>query len=71
METKLKIRAENWAEIKAKLKQTFAKLTDDDLFFEEGKETELLERLEKKLGKTIQEISYMIDDYQSDYYLIR
>lgn len=66
METKLKIRVENWNEIKTKLKQTFAKLTDDDLFFEEGKETQLLERLKKKLGKSIQEISYMIDDYQSD-----
>lgn len=51
METKLNIKG-NWDELKGKLKQKYAKLTDDDLLFVEGKENELLGRLEKKLGQT-------------------
>ena len=30
-----------WNEVKGKLKQEFADLTDDDLLYEEGKEDEL------------------------------
>jgi uncharacterized protein YjbJ (UPF0337 family) len=41
----------NWDEIKGKLKQKYADLTDDDLTFIEGKEDELLGRLEKRTGK--------------------
>jgi uncharacterized protein YjbJ (UPF0337 family) len=46
----------NWNEAAGKLKQEFASLTDDDLLFKEGKEEELLGRLQKKLGKTREEI---------------
>jgi uncharacterized protein YjbJ (UPF0337 family) len=42
----------NWNEIAGKLKQQFGNLTDDDLLFTEGKEEELLGRLQQKLGKT-------------------
>ena len=42
----------NWHEIAGKLKQTYADLTDDDLLYAEGKEEELLGRLQKKLGKS-------------------
>src|SRR5438477_446053 len=35
----------NWNEVKGKLKQKYAQLTDDDLAFTEGKEDELLGRL--------------------------
>jgi uncharacterized protein YjbJ (UPF0337 family) len=42
----------NWNEIAGKLKQKYADLTDDDLLFAEGKEEELLGRLQKKLGQT-------------------
>ena len=38
----------NWNEIKGKLKQKYAQLTDDDLTFAEGKEEELLGRLQKR-----------------------
>jgi uncharacterized protein YjbJ (UPF0337 family) len=41
-----------WNELKGKLKQTYGNLTDDDLRYEEGKEDELLGRLQKKTGKT-------------------
>jgi len=38
------------------MKQKYAQLTDDDLAFAEGKEDELLGRLEQKLGKTKEEL---------------
>ena len=41
----------SWNEIKGKLKQKYAELTDDDLTFAEGKENELLGRLQQRLGK--------------------
>ncbi len=50
----------NWNKAKGKLKQKFAGLTDDDLLFEEGKEEELLGRLQVKLGKTKDELRKMI-----------
>ena len=60
METKLNIKG-NWDVLKGKLKQKYAKLTDDDLLFVEGKENELLGRLEKKLGKTKEETRDFIE----------
>ena len=42
----------NWNEIKGKLKQKYGQLTDQDLMFAEGKEDELLGRLQTRLGKT-------------------
>ena len=47
---KLEIKG-SWNELKGKLKQQYGNLTDDDLVFSEGKEDELLGRLQKKLGK--------------------
>jgi uncharacterized protein YjbJ (UPF0337 family) len=41
-----------WNEVKGKLKQKYGQLADDDLSFAEGKEDELLGRLQKKLGKS-------------------
>jgi uncharacterized protein YjbJ (UPF0337 family) len=60
MDTKLQIKG-NWDELKGKLKQKYAILTDDDLLFVEGKENELLGRLEKKLGQTKDEIRKAIE----------
>ena len=51
----------SWNEIKGKLKQTYGNLTDDDLVFAEGKDDELMGRLQKKLGKTKDEIRLMIE----------
>lgn len=50
----------NWNEIKGKLKQKFAMLTDHDLLLVEGKQDELLGRLQVKLGKTKEEIHKLI-----------
>ena len=46
----------NWNVIKGKIKQEYGDLTDDDLIFAEGKEDELWGRLQKKIGKTKEEI---------------
>lgn len=51
----------NWNEIAGKLKQKFANLTDDDLLYAEGKEEELLGRLQQKIGKTQDEIRRIIE----------
>ena len=40
-----------WNEVKGKIKQAHANLTDDDLEYEEGKDDELLGRLQTKIGK--------------------
>jgi uncharacterized protein YjbJ (UPF0337 family) len=56
----LKIKG-NWNEMKGKLKKQYANLTDDDLLYEEGKEDELLGRLQKKTGHTKDEIKKWID----------
>jgi uncharacterized protein YjbJ (UPF0337 family) len=50
----------NWNELKGKLKQQFAQLTDNDLLFAEGKKEELIGRLQIKLGKTKEEINKII-----------
>jgi uncharacterized protein YjbJ (UPF0337 family) len=50
----------NWNEIKGKLKQKFSILTDNDLLLVEGKKDELLGRLQKRLGKTKEEIRLLI-----------
>lgn len=46
----------NWNELKGKLKQKYADLSDDDLAYVEGKEDELLGRLQKATGKTKEEL---------------
>jgi uncharacterized protein YjbJ (UPF0337 family) len=50
----------NWNETKGKLKQKFALLTDSDLLLIEGKQDEMLGRLQIKLGKTKEEIQKII-----------
>ena len=50
----------SWNELKGKLKQQYGNLTDDDLVFSEGKEDELLGRLQKKLGKSKDDVRQMI-----------
>jgi len=50
----------NWNELKGKLKQQFATLTDNDLMFDEGKKEEMYEKLQIKLGKTKEELHKII-----------
>jgi uncharacterized protein YjbJ (UPF0337 family) len=52
----------SWNEMKGKLKQKYGELTDDDLTYSEGKEDELYGRLQKRLGKTKEEVRREIDN---------
>lgn len=52
----------NWNETKGKLKQKFAILTDDDLLFAQGKQEELLGRLQIRLGRTREEIQKILSE---------
>lgn len=52
----------NWNELKGKLKQKFADLTDDDLMYAEGKEDEMLGKLQIKLGKSKDEVRKIISE---------
>ncbi|MGK7371230.1 MAG: CsbD family protein [Candidatus Halalkalibacterium sp. M3_1C_030] len=51
----------NWNEVKGKLKQKYAELTDDDLQYTEGKEEQLIGRIQKKLGKSKDEVRKIIN----------
>ena len=53
----------NWNVIKGKLKEEYAELTDNDLVYEEGKEDQLLGRIQKKTGKTKEQIKTWIDKF--------
>jgi len=59
---KLQIKG-NWNIIKGKLKKQYADLTDDDLTYDEGREDELLGRLQKRTGESREEIIERINEY--------
>lgn len=46
----------NWNIIKGKLKQKYADLTDNDLDYVEGKQEELLGRIQKRTGMTREQL---------------
>ena len=49
--------AGNWKEQKDKLKAKFSTLTDADLHFESGKKDEMMAKVQKKIGKTKEELT--------------
>ncbi len=51
-----------WNELKGKIKQAYGDLTDDDLIREEGKDDELLGKLQQKTGKGREELVKWIND---------
>lgn len=50
----------NWNDQKAKLKAKFSTLTDSDLQYEDGKKDEMMSRIQKKLGKSKEELAAVI-----------
>lgn len=56
MSLELKIKG-NWNELKGKLKEKYADLTDDDLMYAEGQEDQLLGKLQQKTGAAKEELS--------------
>jgi uncharacterized protein YjbJ (UPF0337 family) len=53
----------DWNQVKGRLKQKFGQLTDDDLVYAEGKDDELVGRLEKKLGVAKDKITRLISEF--------
>jgi uncharacterized protein YjbJ (UPF0337 family) len=52
----------DWNITKGKLKQTWAKLTDDDLQFAEGKSEELIGRIQKRTGETREAVEKALNE---------
>ena len=52
----------DWNVIKGTLKQKWAKLTDDDLQYAEGKQEELLGRIQKVTGATREAVQKAIKE---------
>ncbi|HTK21593.1 MAG TPA: CsbD family protein [Mucilaginibacter sp.] len=52
---KLQIKG-GWNEMKGKIKQAYGDLTDDDLTYEEGKDDEMLGKIQQKTGKSRDEL---------------
>jgi uncharacterized protein YjbJ (UPF0337 family) len=58
--TRLKLNG-SWNDVKGKMKKEYGDLTDDDLTYEEGRDDEFLGKLQKKLGKTKEELKAWIE----------
>ena len=56
----------DWNITKGKLKQKWAKLTDDDLQYSEGMQEELLGRIQKRTGETREAVEKAIKESSSD-----
>jgi uncharacterized protein YjbJ (UPF0337 family) len=52
----------DWNIAKGKLKQKWAKLTDDDLRYADGKTDELVGRIQKRTGETQEAIEKAINE---------
>jgi uncharacterized protein YjbJ (UPF0337 family) len=63
---KLEIKGD-WNITKGKLKQKWAKLTDDDLQYAEGKQEELVGRIQKRTGETREAVEKAIKESCSTY----
>lgn len=56
-----------WPELKPLLKKRFTQLSDDDLVYVKGHETELLARLQIKIGQTEDDIDRIIRSFHVAY----
>jgi uncharacterized protein YjbJ (UPF0337 family) len=63
--TTLEIKGD-WNITKGKLKQKWAKLTDDDLQYAEGKQDELIGRIQKRTGETREAVEKALKECCSD-----
>ena len=61
---KLEIKGD-WNIAKGKLKQKWAKLTDDDLQYAEGKAEELVGRIQKRTGETREAVEKAVKEANS------
>jgi uncharacterized protein YjbJ (UPF0337 family) len=55
----------NWNIVKGKLKKKWANLTDDDLRFTEGQDDELIGRIQRRTGRTREEVEKALEEAYS------
>ncbi|HET9146271.1 MAG TPA: CsbD family protein [Sphingomicrobium sp.] len=55
----------NWKQVKGKAKVKWAKLTDDDLTFAEGKRDQLLGRIQERYGIAKDEAEKQMKEWES------
>ena len=53
----------DWNMIKGRLKQRFAKLTENDLDYKQGQEDELIGRIQKRTGATRRALEHIFNKY--------
>ena len=58
---KLQIKGD-WNIAKGKLKQRWARLTDDDLTYQQGMENELVGRIQKRTGETREAVEKAVQE---------
>jgi uncharacterized protein YjbJ (UPF0337 family) len=56
----------DWNITKGKMKQRWAKLTDDDLQYVEGQSEELLGRIQKRTGETREAVEKALKESSAD-----
>jgi uncharacterized protein YjbJ (UPF0337 family) len=62
--TKLEIKGD-WNITKGKLKEKWAKLTDNDLQFAEGKQAEVIGRIQKCTGETREAVEKAVKEFSA------
>ena len=65
-ETELNLKG-NWNVVKGKMKQAYGDLTDDDLAYTDGKEDELVGRIQKKIGSTAADVRSMLNKFNREH----
>ena len=56
----------NWNIVKGKLKQKYGQLTDNDLQYVEGKEDELIGRIQKRTGLAKDKVLVVLGEFSDD-----
>ncbi len=59
--TKLEVKGD-YNIVKGKLKQKWAKLTDSDLHYDEGKQDELIGRIQKRTGEAQEAVAKIVKE---------
>lgn len=52
----------NWNDKKGKLKENFSELSEADLYYNKGEEEELVDRIQKKTGKSKDEVIRILEE---------
>lgn len=62
----LKITKSDWEVLKIKLQRKYNHLNDSDLYYEEGKEKDLVQRLAKRVGRNEEYVVFTLAKQLSD-----